>query len=178
MPGNKIPHPKGYPGKDLLSLFSGSPFKNPKLTRKANRLHQLTSPVKTTNIHRSHNPSLPDPTHHTSPIPLLFLKRRCSWMKKVVSYQKYVLLTMFWLRWDWCVKAVFFLFVFPEKRLGYLLFTGKFTIDFVKRWRRTGWLFSGYFLPGAFGYRFAKGWPGFGRKAHRAIRSVACGFMQ
>ena len=159
MPGNKIPHPKGYPGKDLLSLFSRSPFKNPKLTRKANRLHQLTSPVNTTNIHRSHNPSLPDPTHHTSPIPLLFLKRRCSWMKKAVFYQKYVLLTMFWLRWDWCVKAVFFLFVFPEKRLGYLLFTGKFTIDFVKRWRRTGWLFVGYFLPGAFGYRFAKGWP-------------------
>lgn len=54
---------------------------------------------------------------------------------------------------------MFFLFVFPEKRLGYLLFTGKFTIDFVKRWRRTGWLFVGYFLPGAFGYRFAKGWP-------------------
>lgn len=104
-------------------------------------------------------------------------------MKKAVSYQKYVLLTMFWLRWDWCVKAVFFLFVFPEKRLGYLLFTGKFTIDFVKRWRRTGWLFVGYFLPDAFGYRFVKGWPRVWQKSapcdsFRSVWIYAVGIFQ
>lgn len=159
MPGNKIPHPKGYPGKDLLSLFSGSPFKNPKLTRKANRLHQLTSPVNTTNFHRSHNPSLPDPTHHTSPIPLLFLKRRCSWMKKAVSYQKYVLLTMFWLRWDWCVKTVFFSFRFPWKTVRLSAFYREVYDWFCEAMAANGLFFSGYFLPGAFGYRFAKGWP-------------------